>query len=744
MSRPLEPLPLSSSRYSGVQEVPLTRPGPVDASHDASPLLALLHLADFARDACLATDVHGVLAYMNRSAERLFGYGRNQAVGLPLERLLPDIMGVRNRLNMAGSHRTLAWRGAGLDYKRQSLPLVGVATHVVTPLGQGQLLVVRRRRVRARGTPGATRQTELAALVYQNTSEGMLVLDPKGFILDVNPAFVKLRGRPQSDVVGRHVRCLNSPCHDREFYRAIWHTVLETGSWQGEHWGQHANGELFPEWLSINTSYSADGVVHRRVMIFSNIAEIKQAEAIIWKQANFDRLTDLPNRQMFQDRLEQSIRKSRRTGNRTGLLFLDLDRFKEINDTLGHAVGDELLKEAARRLSHCVRQSDTVARLGGDEFTVLLDDIRERRDVERLTRTILRKFAEPFRLGVETVFLSTSIGVTFYPDDALDAETLLNNADQAMYAAKAEGRNRSCHFTASMQQLAQTRMRTANDLHLALDQHQFALHYQPIVDLASGRIVKAETLLRWHHPIRGLVPPGEFIPLAEETGIIRSVGDWVFCEATRQVAEWRSRFGQDIQVSVNISPAQLRHEGLDHAFWRSHLDTLGLSPRQVIVEITEGLLVDPGDDRIHRQLQAFRDAGMQIALDDFGTGYSSLSYLRKFDIDLVKIDQSFVANLSPGGPDLALCEAIILLAHRLGLRVIAEGIEQVQQHRLLTAAGCDYGQGYVFSRPVPPHDFETLLATGADLRPAPAAAVKDPAVPAGRAPSMRNAVCDSG
>ncbi|MGB6242476.1 MAG: EAL domain-containing protein [Castellaniella sp.] len=681
---------------------------------DRSHILALLRLGDFSQDAFLATDTRGAIVYMNRSAERLFGYQRETALGMPVSTLLPDIGDVNARLDQDGVRHTLLWRGPGQHCESRIFPLAGAATQIPSSSGRSHLYVMRQRH---KDQDDTDRQAELASLVYRNTSEGMLVLDPKGIILDVNPAFVSLRGRSEADVIGRHVRCLNSPCHDREFYRTMWRAVIETGSWQGEHWGQHVNGELYPEWLSINTSFGDDGEVHRRVMIFSNIAEIKQAEAIIWKQANFDRLTDLPNRQMFHDRLEQSIRKAQRSNGRLGLLFLDLDRFKEINDTLGHAMGDDLLKEAARRLSACVRQSDTVARLGGDEFTVLLDDVREPRDVERLTRSILRTLAEPFRLGVETVFISTSIGVTFFPEDATDAESLLNNADQAMYSAKADGRNRSRYFTASMQERAQTRMRLVNDLHLALDQNQFSLHFQPIVDLQDGRVAKAETLLRWHHPVRGLVSPAEFIPLAEETGIIRALGDWVFCEATRQAAEWRQRFSQDIQVSVNISPAQLRHEGLDLAFWAAHLDTLGLHPRHVIVEITEGLLMDSDDERIRQQLEAFRNAGVRVALDDFGTGYSSLSYLRKFNIDFLKIDQSFVANLYPGGADHALCEAIILLAHKLGLQVVAEGIETAQQYELLAAAGCDYGQGYLFARPMPAHAFEALLQAGTDIRP---------------------------
>ncbi|MER1941402.1 EAL domain-containing protein [Castellaniella sp. FW104-16D08] len=695
---------------SALQALPLS----FDSS-DRSHILALLRLGDYFQDACLATDTHDRIIYMNRSAERLFGYRHGAALGAPVQTLMPEVGLIKSRLDQEPARQTMLWRGKGRHRQSRALPLTGAVTHIPSSSGRSHLYVLRTRKTG--GSNEIERQAELASLVYRNTSEGMLVLDPKGIILDVNPAFVSLRGRAESDVIGRHVRCLNSPCHDREFYSAMWRTVMETGSWQGEHWGQHANGELYPEWLSINTSFGPEGEPHRRVMIFSNIAEIKQAEAMIWKQANFDRLTDLPNRQMFHDRLEQSIRKARRANGRIGLLFLDLDRFKEINDTLGHAMGDELLKEAARRLSACVRQSDTVARLGGDEFTVLLDDVREPRDIERLTRSILADLAEPFRLGVETVFISTSIGVTFFPDDATDAETLLNNADQAMYSAKADGRNRSRYFTASMQERAQTRMRLVNDLHLALDQNQFSLHYQPIVDLSTGQVAKAETLLRWHHPVRGLVSPAEFIPLAEETGIIRALGDWVFCEATRQAAEWRQEFQSDIQISVNISPAQLRHEGLDLGFWQAHLNTLGLASEHVIIEITEGLLMDSDDDRIRQQLSAFRQAGVRVALDDFGTGYSSLSYLRKFDIDFLKIDQSFVANLRPGSADLALCEAIILLAHRLGLRVVAEGIETIPQYQLLSDVGCDFGQGYLFARPMPAHTFQALLKTGVDTRP---------------------------
>lgn len=684
-------------------------PSPLNRSH----MLALFRLGDFTDDAFIATDLDGNITYMNRAAVRLFGVARSEMGRPSMADLVLDLPPFHEPLDNPGKSNVVAWRSPGMRADGIALSLEGASTLMIGLSGVYYLYVIRTHRAE---TDEDSRQAKLASLVYRNTSEGMLVLDPKGIILDINPAFVNLRGQHESEVIGRHVRVLNSPCHDRDFYRVMWRSVIVTGSWQGEHWGQHKNGELYPEWLSINTSYTDEGAVYRRVMIFSNIAEIKRAEAIIWKQANFDKLTDLPNRQMFHDRLEQSIKKSRRNGTKVGLLFLDLDRFKEINDTLGHATGDELLKEAARRLNACVRQSDTVARLGGDEFTVLVDDITDKRDLDRLTKQILRKLSEPFQLGVETVFISTSIGATFYPDDATQSEILLNNADQAMYVAKAEGRNRSCYFDVSMQERAQTRMRLVNDLHLALAQNQFSLTFQPIVELATGLITKAETLLRWQHPLRGEIAPTEFIPLAEETGMIAAIGDWVFCEATRQAHEWRTSYLPQMQLSVNISPMQFRHEGIDLAFWLSHLETLGMSGDGVTIEITEGILLD-SNSRINEQLDAFRAAGMQVSLDDFGTGYSSLSYLRKFSIDYLKIDQSFVSNLGDAGPDLALCEAIILMAHKLGLKVVAEGIETSMQYELLRAAGCDYGQGFLFSKPLSARRFEAMLAQGEDIRP---------------------------
>jgi len=448
------------------------------------------------------------------------------------------------------------------------------------------------------------------------------------------------------------------------------------------------------------------------ILALEDITERKFSEAVIWNQANFDRLTGLPNRHMFQDRLEQAIIKANRAGTRVGLMFLDLDRFKEVNDTLGHEMGDDLLKQAAHRLRSRVRLSDTVARMGGDEFTIILDEIGDSGDVTRIAQNILQTMTEPFHLGAEVAFISSSIGITFYPEDATEIATLLKNADQAMYAAKAAGRNTFNHFMPSMQLAAQTRMRLVNDLRGALAAGQFHVYYQPIVDTRSGTIHKAEALIRWLHPVHGLVSPASFIPLAEETRMIVEIGDWVFREAARQAAQWRKTYVPDFQVSINVSPLQFRDEGSAQAGWLAYLDTLGLPGQSVAVEITEGLLLD-ADAEITDQLLAFRDAGITVSLDDFGTGYSSLSYLKRFDIDFLKIDRSFVHNMATDANDLALCDSIIVMAHRLGLQVIAEGVETREQHELLRAAGCDYVQGFLFAKPLPVKEFEALLAAKA-------------------------------
>ncbi len=454
-------------------------------------------------------------------------------------------------------------------------------------------------------------------------------------------------------------------------------------------------------------SRTEDGKPLRMIGTHTDISAHKHSEAQIFRLAHYDQVTKLPNRVLFLDRFAQDIKNARRNHRAITLIFLDLDRFKEVNDTLGHDIGDLLLKEAAQRLLSCVRENDTVARLGGDEFTVVLNNLEYQANTEIIAQKILDKITEPFELGNEQVYISASIGISSFPEDGQDVEMLLKNADQAMYAAKDLGRNRYQFFKRTMQEAAISRMRMTNDLRIAIAEHQFSLHYQPILELATHRIHKAEALIRWHHPSKGLVSPVEFIPVAEDSGLINEIGDWVFLEVTRQLAQWRLQF-PTFQVSVNKSPVQFRASSKKVLSWCDHMAALGMAGNSVAVEITEGLLLDARDGVIEK-LDELRACGVEISIDDFGTGYSSLAYLRKFQIDYVKIDRSFTSNIAAGSSDMALCEAIIVMAHKLGMKVIAEGIETQAQLDLLIEAGCDYGQGYLFSKPLPGDEFEQML-----------------------------------
>jgi diguanylate cyclase (GGDEF)-like protein len=446
---------------------------------------------------------------------------------------------------------------------------------------------------------------------------------------------------------------------------------------------------------------------------FSLVTEVNERLLIeqALREVNFDKLTGLPNRSVLQDRLLMEIRKAHRDKKSLALLFIDLDHFKEINDTLGHHTGDTLLMQMAERLTRSIRENDTVARLGGDEFTVILSEIDDVSIAGQVAEHILQNLTEPFRLGTDIAYVSASIGITLCPQDGDTVAELLRNADQAMYAAKSQGRNRTAYFTRSMQEAAQKRRRLTNELREALARKQFRLFFQPIVELSSGKIRKAEALLRWQHPVRGLISPAEFISIAEHTGMIIDIGEWVFHEAAAHAAHWRKLL-PGFQVSINVSPAQFQRKRNARFEWGQHLSQGKQArqdiPMEISVEITEGLLLD-ASAVVTGQLLAFRDAGIQVSLDDFGTGYSSLSYLRKFDIDYLKIDQSFVMNIEENPNNFALCEAIIVMAHKLDLKVVAEGVETAGQRAMLQHALCDFAQGFLFSKAVPAHDFEKLL-----------------------------------
>jgi diguanylate cyclase (GGDEF)-like protein len=448
----------------------------------------------------------------------------------------------------------------------------------------------------------------------------------------------------------------------------------------------------------------------------TEVHDRRQVEQAL-REVNVDRLTGLPNRNVFHDRLDMDIKKAQRSALPLALLFIDLDHFKEINDTLGHEIGDLLLKQVGQRLQAYVRQTDTVARLGGDEFTITLSELNEIDTVTDVAQKICNDLARPFRLKGELAYISASIGITLYPRDGLNGSDLLRNADQAMYQSKDHGRNRYTYFASSMQEAAQARMVMSNELRRALDDGQLDVFYQPIVDMESGRIRKAEALLRWRHPRLGQVSPVEFIPIAEHTGLIVEMGNWVFRTALAHARRWRE-LDHELTVNVNVSPAQFyQSNGDNYRHWvadSGFAASAEASAPEVGLEITEGLLL-ASNNHVMKQLLAFQQAGIKISLDDFGTGYSSLSYLRKFDLDFLKIDKSFVYNLENDAANVALCEAIIVMAHKLGLKVVAEGVESAQQYALLRNAGCDYGQGFWFAAPLPADAFEALLKDGRTL-----------------------------
>jgi len=430
-----------------------------------------------------------------------------------------------------------------------------------------------------------------------------------------------------------------------------------------------------------------------------DITARKQAEEAVKHLAHFDTLTGLPNRTMFMERLAQDMANARRSALPVALMLLDLDHFKGINDTMGHDQGDRLLVQAAQRIKTCLSAGDAVARLGGDEFIIILRDVLDVQPIERLAEKVLDALGAPFTLDAGTGFVSASVGIALYPRDAETIDELLKAADQAMYSAKDAGRNRFGFFTRELQDKAQSRLWMIREMHVALREGHFWVAYQPIVHLASGRCTKAEALLRWQHPERGPISPGEFITVAESCGLIVPIGDWVFEQAALQVRAWREVIDPQFQISVNKSPLQFNNPARTTAPWGERLAAMGLGGNSIVAEITEGLLLD-GNPLVTQTLKAMEHAGIQVALDDFGTGFSSLAYLQRHDIDYLKIDQAFVRNMAPGSKDLSLCEAIVVMAHKLGLQVIAEGVETEQQRDLLHAAGCDYAQGYFFSRPV--------------------------------------------
>ncbi|WP_409264632.1 phosphodiesterase DibA [Pseudomonas sp. KCJK9000] len=542
----------------------------------------------------------------------------------------------------------------------------------------------------------------MAAAVFDSTLEGVLVTDRHGLIVHVNRAFMQITGYQQEEVLGQRPSKFKSGRHDAAFYQQIYGALAEKGEWSGEIWNRRKSGEIYPQWQTISAIRDERGELSHYVAVFSDISAIKHTEQELAYLAHHDPLTGLPNRLLFNDRARQALAAAQANKRGCALLLLDLDHFQSINDGLGHTIGDQLLKLVGERLGQAVGSSVTLARLGGDEFGVLAENCQQVGQAGKLAQGIIERMREPFEFDGHRLFISASVGISLFPSDALSAEQLLRNADSALFKAKSSGRACYALYTEELTAHAQHRVETASELRRALAKDELRVFFQPVHDLFTARMVGVEALVRWQHPQRGLVPPGEFIPIAERTGLIAEIDAWVLREACLQMMQWQAQ-GRSLEfVAVNISSRLFGQREL----YRQVADVLhqtGLDPALLELEVTESAVMEDPEVALE-QLHRLRELGLNLAIDDFGTGYSSLLRLKRMPVQKLKIDQGFVAGLPLDDDDIAIVRVIIALARSMGMQVHAEGIEEAEQARFLLEQQCQLGQGYWFGRPVPAGD----------------------------------------
>ncbi len=538
-----------------------------------------------------------------------------------------------------------------------------------------------------------------AAAVFEYTAEGVMITDAEMRILRVNPAFSATTGYSPEEVLGQTPRVLQSGRHDHEFYREMWTRLGQTDNWRGEIWNRRKDGAIYPELLTISAVRDGDGQLINYLGVFTDISDIRHAQEELDYLAHHDSLTGLPNRQLFNELLQHAIRSGEREGNQFALLFLDLDRFKNINDTLGHPVGDRLLVEVAQRLREVMRGIDTVSRIGGDEFMLLLDHLDDPQEAGTVAQRLIERLSQPYEIMGHTLYSGVSIGIAVYPGDGREGADLQRNADAALYQAKDEGRGTYRYFDISLAEVARERLALETLLRQAMDHDQLRLYFQPQVDLGRGEVIGVEALARWDSPSLGPISPTRFIPLAEETGLIVPLGEWALRAACRQMRAWLDEGGAPDYVAVNVSAVQLSRSDLP-AVVRAALEEFGLEARHLELEITESFVM-AGPEAAVRVLRELKALGIRLSIDDFGTGYSSLAYLKRLPVDRLKVDQSFVRDMLVDANDEAIVRAVIALGHSLGLNVLAEGVETVEQAERLRHMGCDSAQGWHYGRPEP-------------------------------------------